>query len=585
MRIGTRMAVLYLVAGLMPLMVTNIYASTTLNASANDRQMLAAERGFEQTVSFLSDKLYRVLRVADVIALDPTLNECIYSHEPTVYPLYAQISDMNTILTFLTQKRDDLDIFEISLYVREEWIYSHRAEMIVSLRAAGEQLWYQDLMQTNYHAMFCPPQTLPKEGILAVARRVRNLSDLNQVDAVLRIDFPLEEVEQILRQGCTTDGSASMLYNRQGMLVASSQPDPPAIADLDALILGAGAEKGFFPLQDNPALLVQCTYLPQTDWYLVTTLSQPDMARANLLAWAGVFALVLAAAIPSLFMAQRILRGMTGRLRRLGVHMKSVRLGQLAPTERDENLDEIGSMTDDYNYMIARMAELLEEQYRVGREARSAELLALQSQINPHFLYNTLDMLGWMARRDQTEHIQTVIKALASFYRLSLNYGKDFISLRDELRMILSYMTIQHLRFGDAISLVMDVQEQAMSCLLPKITLQPLVENALLHGILPKEHKRGTIVICGRIEGENLRLEVRDDGIGIPPERLRAMLFPVHAEGGAQGYGLHNIEKRLCLSFGLETCLSFSSEPGRGTVVGMLFPARREDWHSEGDPG
>jgi len=570
--IGQRIAMLYVLAALFPLVVTNLYASNTLNSSAHSSQMTAAERGFEQTVGVLADRLYRIVRMCDIIALDQTLNDCLYKNDPVAYPLPRQVADMNTILTFLAQKRDDLDIYSINLYVRDEWIYSQRADMISSLSQASEQPWYGRLSDGNLQVAFCPPDMVGQKDTLSCVRPVRDLENLHRVEAILRIDFPLNEIEQILRQGSVVEGSVSMLVGSDGSVVAASERPIPVVSNWNELITGAGSPGGFFEVDENH--LAQSYPIINSDWYLVTLLSRSAMTRANVFAWLGIAFLILVAALPTVLVARMVLRGMTDRIRRLGDHMRNVRLGDLTPTARDINRDEIGVMTDSYNYMIERMQALLDEQYRIGQEARSAELLALQSQINPHFLYNTLDMLRWMAKKSRTEEIQTVIHALAQFYRASLSRGKDIVTLADEVSLIDSYAIIQHMRFGDDVTLQVDVDEDVLRCTLPKITLQPIVENALLHGILPKDDKTGVIVIRGRRHGANVVIDIEDDGVGMPGERAATMLFSLRSSNSAHGYGLYNIEKRLCLTFGIARCMTVSSRPGEGTCVSMTFPAR-----------
>ncbi|MFV0399296.1 MAG: sensor histidine kinase [Oscillospiraceae bacterium] len=572
---GKRMVALYLLCAILPLIITNIYASSTLNASAQSAQLSAAERGYEQMLSGLNQTIRRQVRAGDIIALDQTLNSCLYRKNPQDYPTVEQIADMTTILTLLSQKQDDLDLGGVTLYVGDYLLYSKHGDMISGLSEISGTDWYYQLMSDNRQALLFPQSRENGETVLTLARKVRNLQALGEVQAVICIDLPAVELLGTLEQGRTVEGSSSLIVDGEGVPVLYPQ-EPPVGIDYLALIRRVVPGSALTALDDR--YFVQSKRVDNTDWHLVLLVSRSQLLISSIRAWLGVILLILAAAVPTLLLARRILSGMTGRIQALGKHMQSVRTGMLEPTASDLNRDEIGVMTDDYNYMIMRMQDLLQEQYFTGMEAQAAELLALQSQINPHFLYNTLDMVQWMARNNNTQEIQTTVKALTKFYRLTLSRGYDVITLGEELQIVQNYMIIQHLRFGDNVHLSVEVEEQLLDCKIPKITLQPIIENALLHGILPKEDKSGTIKITGVLGEGEVFLSVEDDGVGFEENEAADRRREERKETedyGKSGYGLYNIERRLSLVFGVERCIEVRSKPGEGTAVTLRFPFRK----------
>ena len=153
------------------------------------------------------------------------------------------------------------------------------------------------------------------------------------------------------------------------------------------------------------------------------------------------------------------------------------------PSSIIQGKDEIGELTSTYNYMIHAMEDLIEKEYLLGQETKNAELKILQAQINPHFLYNTLDMIQWFAEEGMLSQIEESVSSLATFYRLSLSNGKEFISLREEMEHVRSYIRLQKLRFPDTFLYEEELDEGLLDYLLPKTTLQPLVENAINHGL------------------------------------------------------------------------------------------------------
>lgn len=203
-----------------------------------------------------------------------------------------------------------------------------------------------------------------------------------------------------------------------------------------------------------------------------------------------------------LFLSTVLAKTMSGRIIRLTSRMKQVKKGELIslPSSIIQGKDEIGELTSTYNYMIHAMEDLIEKEYLLGQETKNAELKILQAQINPHFLYNTLDMIQWFAEEGMLSQIEESVSSLATFYRLSLSNGKEFISLREEMEHVRSYIRLQRLRFPDTFLYEEELDEGLLDYLLPKTTLQPLVENAITHGLQESKRIPGHLFI--KIEKE-----------------------------------------------------------------------------------
>ncbi|WP_197081219.1 sensor histidine kinase [Gordoniibacillus kamchatkensis] len=202
---------------------------------------------------------------------------------------------------------------------------------------------------------------------------------------------------------------------------------------------------------------------------------------------------------------------------------------------------------------------------------KEALLKALQAQINPHFLYNTLDAINWMAIRRKADDISYMIESLSKYFRFSLKNGKDIVSLEDELSLVETYLNIQKIRFGDEFAFTIRADEAAKSLLLPKLTLQPIVENALLHGIRNLRDRKGLLEIEAAPEQEHtLLIRVTDNGIGMEEQAVKHMLQQDPAQGGApgrRGYGLFNVQERVRLYAGANSGITVTSVVGRGTTI------------------
>jgi two-component system sensor histidine kinase YesM len=223
--------------------------------------------------------------------------------------------------------------------------------------------------------------------------------------------------------------------------------------------------------------------------------------------------------------------------------------------------------------MIGEIQKLIDMVYREQQSKREAELKTLQEQIKPHFLYNTLDTIQWMAQDHGADDIVRIVGALTNLFRIALSKGKEMIRVSDEVEHVRSYLIIQKARYEDKFDFSIDVDEEVLPFKVLKLTLQPLVENAIYHGIKERRGNGNIRVTASRRDGM-LVMRVTDDGVGMSAVKLeyvRALLLtPPSSE--KDGYGISNVNERIQLSFGRKFGLRFESSPGSGTTVEILHP-------------
>lgn len=234
---------------------------------------------------------------------------------------------------------------------------------------------------------------------------------------------------------------------------------------------------------------------------------------------------------------------------------------------------EVSMLNDSLNTMIDKINELLEQVKKEQTSLRKAEFEILQSQINPHFLYNTLDTIVWLAEAGDQKKVVSMVGSLSDFFRATLNQGKNIVSIKEELQHVKSYLEIQQMRYQDILSYDIDVPRELYIYTIPKITIQPLVENALYHGI---KNKRGLgkITIEGRKNEEDLVIRVCDNGIGMTPEHLMQVQHAIHYKESSEVeiYGLYNVNERIRLNFGEEYGIFMESTYQEGTTVTIRLP-------------
>jgi len=244
-----------------------------------------------------------------------------------------------------------------------------------------------------------------------------------------------------------------------------------------------------------------------------------------------------------------------------------------------DNIDEITELGLSFNIMIGRIRELLAAKIKEQEQLKKAELRALQAQINPHFLYNTLDTIIWLAEANKTAQVIEIVRALSSFFRIALSKGQDWISIHQEIEHVRSYLTIQKMRYRDILDYKIEVDEDILDGVILKLTLQPLVENALYHGIKNKRNG-GTITVRARRADQNVvLLEVQDDGVGFTSYKLAQIQQEINNDSEEitlkeSGFGLENVNKRIKLFYGKQYGLSIDSHYLEGTRVTAAIPLK-----------
>ena len=575
-----KMVLSYLILILVPIFVLTTIVFNRCADQLISNVSYSAEQGYEQTRSFLEYKLSKILLASNMIFTNQTVND-IMMRSLENYDLIEQISDMEKLRELLQSFEDKEDVYRVRLYVRDELVYSNDKVNIFPISTAEQTDWYKRVMKnittrvtflSNEEIERYEDNALP---LLSVARKVTNQQNYRESVGVFRVDFEKNKIIDILQKADPTNDSVTFLLAEDGQIVASSGQIPESwkVTEKNSFLSGLVLGNGSFQEIDveGQTALAQACRLENTEWRMVTVVPYASLIKQINSLRAGSYALALIVSVVTSICAVFVSRSITVRVSRLAKRMKEIREGNTNVGISNNRKDEIGELYNNYNYLIGRINELLQQQYEMGQDLKSAELKALQSQINPHFLYNTLDMINWYGYKKEPEHINAVVTALAKFYKQSLNKGSNIVTIEDELKHVFYYMQIQTLRFSGKIQMEMDCEDEIKEYAIPKITLQPIVENAILHGILEKESRKGVIFIQGRRIGGRIILKVIDDGVGIDEEVLQELNGEMKKEG--KGFGLANIQQRVQLLFGMEFGLHFMSEKGKGTTVELCLPA------------
>ncbi len=314
-----------------------------------------------------------------------------------------------------------------------------------------------------------------------------------------------------------------------------------------------------------------------TGWKTVGVFSIDEIMRGvNALSYVLVFCTVLTLLL-MLLISVVLARTVTKPITKLEKLMKKAESGDLTVRFNSKYEDEIGHLGLSFNHMIDHMDELIHMVLKEQQSKRDAELKMLQEQIKPHFLYNTLDTIGWMARDYKADDIVRLVDALTGMFRIGLSHGKDYITVEEEVRHVSNYLYIQKIRYKDKLQYHVQLQEGLSRVQVPKLILQPLVENAIYHGIKQKPGG-GTILLDIRVgEDGKLRMKVADDGVGMDVQVLQKLQSELRLDVSApekQGFGLFYIQQRILLSYGEGYGVQVESTHGEGTAVCLTLPMK-----------
>ena len=272
--------------------------------------------------------------------------------------------------------------------------------------------------------------------------------------------------------------------------------------------------------------------------------------------------------------AVMIVSGILQPIRQLNSVTEKIAQGDFNARAQVNSDDEVAELAVSFNKMAGNMQSLIDKVKEDERKMRKANLRLLQEQIQPHFLYNTLDTIVWLIESNEPDEAVTMVVTLSDFFREILSKGKEFISIKEEEKHISSYLQIQEMRYRDILEYDIQLDQVIYKYQILKLTLQPVVENALYHGIKYKRAK-GCIHIHGEKEGDIIRLTVRDDGVGMDEEELAKLRQQIEkpCQETEKGFGLANVNERIHMYFGYEYGMKIESEKGKGTTVEIVIPA------------
>ena len=414
--------------------------------------------------------------------------------------------------------------------------------------------------------------------VITLSRGIRDRSGSGEKEGVFFIDLNYSAISELCDQSTVgtkgyafiLDAKGNIVYHpQQQQLYNELQTENISLimdTDEDTVLTGTG----------NDGKLYSISRSEKTGWTVVDCTNVKELLSKSRQAQSVYVLTAIILVIVALLFSRFMARSITLPIQKLRDSMKKVQEGDFSVSDVVvDSKNEIGSLTKSFDVMTHRIHELMEQNVHEQEEKRKSELKALQSQINPHFLYNTLDSIIWMAEGKKNEEVVLMTASLARLLRQSISNEDEVVPIANEVEYARGYLTIQKMRYKDKLEFQIEVDSSILYIPLIKLVLQPIIENAIYHGLKYKESK-GLLIVKGFMKDGNAVLQVIDDGVGMDEETLAHIYDKHKVNYHSNGVGVYNVQKRLKLYYGEDYGITYTSELGKGSTATITIPGRQE---------
>lgn len=579
-----KLLLFFLVLTIFPFFILTIINSNTISREIQQQTLFTANKTFDQNIALLENKIENILEVSSNVAINESTIDILLSNKSEEYfnDLIKQNSDYVKLNRFLSSFQNNGTFQRLSLYIDNRFFFAEQNSNFYNLLTVTKKDWYLKLNDLQGQLQWFPTSTLTgqKSNSVSAIRKIRNLNKLTDVIGLVRIDIDKSLIQNIFSHSLITPNSKMYITNSANQIIVSNfNADQyyDLILPFEQIDTSSADKNIWNQITSSDKYLYSCRKVPHTDWKVILAIPSKDLLSTSIKSRNNIIVVAIIVTFCAYILAYFFSTSLTKRIKLLINHMKEIEDGNFDISILAQSRDEIGQLTKNFNYMLTKMSLLMDEKLSAGKEIKSAELKALQAQINPHFLYNTLDLIQWRAVNNNIPEISTLVKSLAKYYKLVLSKGEDTVSLSSEVEHVKTYVSIQNERFKNCIDLKINVESELNMLMVPKMLLQPLVENSIIHGLFEKTDIGGIISINAYCKDSEIYISVEDNGIGMTEQKCNN-IFNIPTSGHGSHYGVKNIRDRLNLFFGKEATLTYKSSPGVGTDAIITIPELKANY-------
>lgn len=542
---------------LIPVIILGYFCYNETTSLLLEREKQNMESSLTQVSSSLINQIKVYTNLANYISFDKTIKEVLEMEGVSYFQMYDKYTKVIDPL-LSSPKYFHKGIKQITIYSPN--IQVEHDTTIAPLSKIGEEPWYLEFKEdkgTNWTIEY-----VDENKVLLL----RKFPKLHNQDAILSITLEYEQLFQSFREAVLPNSVLFMTDNKGRVIfVEKNLVNKEKQTGWEEIQLGEALSSSI-NMQSEAYTCVQKD-ISTTGWNLYLLRENTDIASsANQITWTVVIVILICLWI--IFVLGYTLSYLAVHpIEKLTENMNQVEQGNLEVNISSSSQDEIGILIHSFERMINQIKNLIDEVYESKLAQKEFEMKALQAQINPHFLYNSLSIINWKALKANVPEISKITLTLSTFYRTTLNRGKNLIRVEDEVKNVKAYLEIQQIMHDHNFKIIEDVNEGLNDYIMPNLILQPIVENAIGHGIDLKEDDEKVLKIIGTEDEHNIYFIVEDNGVGIEPEKLATLLTYQ-----AKGYGVKNVNDRIILLYGEQYALQVESEVGKGTRVKVTIP-------------
>jgi two-component system sensor histidine kinase YesM len=435
------------------------------------------------------------------------------------------------------------------------------------LTSQGEMIWF-DLQKRDYLNDINVDRD---KYLISIGKKIYNLSDGTVLGSLI-MNITEDEIASIYRDIQLGETGKYLIIDQNGMII-SSQDKAELLTHLDAGVYQVlqGKEFGKEIKQINGIdYLIGFRTFQKLDWKIIGLVPVVELTGESARISIAIFVATLLCFLLALMVSVILSSVISKQIKGITAYTKHVATGDLSAQYEYHATDEIGQLSDGLNKMVRNTKRLIDDIYVQQQKEKELELKVLQSQINPHFLYNTLDSLYWLLKVNEQGQSAEFVLSLSKLFRYSISGDNGLASIREEIEQLDHYLTIQRLRFRDQIEFRKDVSPDVLEYCIPKLTLQPFIENAINHGLKNKENY-GVIIVSAKQDGDYNVITIQDNGVGMTDEEIQKVFLKQIISSGT-GLGINNVSERIELLMGLNNAVTITSEKGTGTKVEIRLP-------------
>lgn len=511
---------------------------------------------------------YKTLAIATVI--DSSVQDYVKCSNKSDLKSLKRIDNANNVLSSIVNMHSNLNFIAVVNNKLEDYLYKGKANIYYS---KFDQVYRADygsskkLHSSTLKMHYCDSYYGGKEYSLSIYFPVYDTSLVKKELGLLCMNITDPSLQQIL-ESSSNSSVENEIVRKDGRIFASRGGE--TIGEKVSYLKKLDSDEGSF-LENGKLYLYQ--KVPDWDFYVMSSVSTYELYRGSIATIITMTAIMAVLIAVSILIVKYIIRMVYRPLDKVVRKMDDVASGSL---KTRINVDHMGEdfikLAEGFNSMMEEIEVLMEQVKLEQHQIEQIRLDALQSQIQPHFLYNTLDCIHWQAIAEGNKEISTMVKALAKYYRICLSGGHDIIPLKMELEHVRNYLVIQNMRYDNIIGSEISVEADAEETMIPKLTLQPLVENSIYHGMKVKEGKTGTVFIKVKRKANDVLITLADTGTGMSQEEIDKMNEQLSQYEESFGYGVRNVNKRIQLLYGEEYGLYYLKNETGGVTVEIRLP-------------